>query len=75
MEKLYSRREAAAMLGISLSSLDNARSSGAIAFVQYVPNGSVYFTEEAMEEYIAKCTHKAIPAEQRETYRRRWANK
>jgi hypothetical protein len=75
MEKLYTRREAASMLGISLTSLDTARSAGAISFIQYVPNGSVFFTEEAMQEYIAKSTHKAIPEERRVTYRKPWATK
>ena len=40
MEKLYSRKEAASMLGISLNALDLARAAGAITFVQYVPNGN-----------------------------------
>lgn len=75
MEKLYTRREAASLLGISLTSLDTARSSGAIAFIQYVPNGSVFFTEEALLEFVARCTHKAAPSEQRETYRKPWSNK
>lgn len=75
MEKLYTRKEAAAMLGIGLTTLDAARSSGAIAFVQYVPNGSVFFTEEALLEYLAKCTRKSVPTEQRATYRKPWASK
>lgn len=75
MEKLFTRKEAAALLGISITTLDVARNSGSIAFVQYVPNGCVYFTEEAIQEYIAKCTHRAIPAVERETYRRPWKNK
>lgn len=54
MEKLYTRREAASMLGISLTSLDTARNTGAIAFIQYVPNGSVFFTEEALQEYMLR---------------------
>lgn len=70
MEKLYTRREAASMLGISLTSLDTARSSGAITFVQYVPNGSVFFTEEALLEYIAKHTVQAALEERRHTYRK-----
>lgn len=75
MEKLYNRKEAASMLGISLTSLDTARNTGAIAFVQYVPNGSVFFTEEALREYIARSTHKAIPAKQRQTFRKPWGEK
>lgn len=75
MEKLYTRKEAAAMLGIGLTTLDAARSSGAITFVQYVPNGSVFFTEEALREYVARCTRKSASAEQRSTYRKPWVNK
>ena len=75
MEKLYTRREAASMLGISLTSLDTARNTGAIAFIQYVPNGSVFFTEEALQEYIAKHTYQAKPEERRVTYRKPWAHK
>ena len=70
MNKLYSRKEAAAMLGISLASLDIAKNTGAITFVQYVPNGCVFFTEEALLEYIARNTHKAHPVDQRKTYRK-----
>lgn len=63
MEKLVSRKEAAKMLGISIQTLDAARNSGAIAYVQYVENGSVYFTDAAMQEYISKCTHRVKPEE------------
>lgn len=70
MEKLYSRKEAATLLGISLATLDTARTSGAISFVQYVPNGCVFFTSEALQEYVAKCTHRALPVEKRNTYRK-----
>ena len=50
MEKLYNRKEAAAILGISIASLDNARYAGIISYIQYVPNGSVFFTEEAIQD-------------------------
>lgn len=70
MEKLYTRKEAAAILGVSIATLDTARANGAISFVQYVPNGCVYFTNEAMQEYIAKCTHRAVSSEKRNTYRK-----
>lgn len=45
MEKLISRKEAAKILGISVTALDQARSCGHITYVQYVENGCVYFTE------------------------------
>ena len=70
MEKLYTRKEAAVLLGISLATLDTARTNGAISFVQYVPNGCVYFTSEALQEYVAKCTHRAAPIEKQATYRK-----
>lgn len=70
MEKLYTRKEAAVILGMSIATLDIARTTGAISFVQYVPNGCVYFTSEALQEYIAKCTHRALPLEKRETLRK-----
>ncbi len=70
MEKLYTRKEAATILGISIATLDAARTNGTISFVQYVPNGCVYFTNEALQEYVAKCTHRAFPLEKRNTYRK-----
>ena len=39
MEKLITRKEAAKLLGISLATLDEARNSGLISYIQYVPNG------------------------------------
>lgn len=61
MEKLLTRKEAAQILGISLTTLDLARSEGQIAYVQYVDNGCVYFTEAGLQEYIARATHRAKP--------------
>lgn len=58
MEKLLTRKEAAALLGISLATLDSARACGQIAFVQYVENGCVYFTESGLREYISRSTHR-----------------
>lgn len=63
------------MLGISLNALDLARATGTIAFVQYVPNGNVFFTEEALQEYVAKGTHQAVPEQRKATYRKPWGNK
>lgn len=70
MEKLISRKEAAKILGISLATLDSARLSGQISYIQYVPNGSVYFTSANLQEYIAKNTKRARPIETRYTYRK-----
>ena len=36
MEKLITRKEAAKLLGISLATLDEARNSGLISYIQYV---------------------------------------
>ena len=74
MEKLYNRKEAAAILGISIASLDNARYAGIISYIQYVPNGSVFFTEEAIQEFLAKSTHRALSNANRDTYRKRRNN-
>lgn len=71
MEKLISRKETAKILGITVARLDQARNDGLIAFVQYVDNGCVYFTEDAIQEYIARCTHKARPLDTQATYRKR----
>lgn len=69
MEKLITRKEAAKLLGISLTTLDEARNSGLISYVQYVPNGCVYFTNANLQEYIAKCTHRTKPTEHKDTRR------
>ena len=70
MEKLITRKEAAKILGISIATLDAARNKGLIAYVQYVQNGCVYFTDAGLQEYIAKCTHRAKPADKSATYRK-----
>ena len=74
MQNLISRKDAAAILGISVKVLDKARLDGLIAYVQFVENGCVYFTESAIDEYIAKCTHRARSADPTSpTYRKRRA--
>ena len=70
MEKLITRKEAAEILGISIATLDAARNNGLISYVQYVQNGCVYFTATGLQEYIAKCTHRAKPVERSATYRK-----
>lgn len=69
MEKLITRKDAAKMLGISIATLDAARNNGLISYVQYVENGCVYFTETCLQEYLARCTHRAQPVENKLTYR------
>ena len=72
MNKMYSRKEAAAMLGISVSTLDNARNAGDISYVQFAPGGCVFFTDDSLNEYVAHCTHRAIrkPKNSKEMVRR-----
>lgn len=70
MDKLITRKEAASILGISVKTLDAVREAGQITYVQYVENGCVYFTEAGIQEYLAKCTHRAKPVERSTTYRR-----
>ena len=43
--------------------------SGLISYIQYVPNGCVYFTSAYLQEYVAKCTYRAKPVEKKATYR------
>lgn len=69
MEKLITRKEAAKLLGISIATLDEARNNGLVSYIQYVPNGCVYFTNVALQEYVAKSTHRAKPIDKKETYR------
>lgn len=70
MDRLIKRKEAAAILGISVTTLDAARMEGLITYIQYVDNGCVYFTDTALKEYMARCTYRARPKEQSQTYRR-----
>lgn len=73
MERLLSRKEAAELLGISISTLDTAKRTGAISFIQFVDNGKVFFTESGIAEYIYKSTHNSIPKKQnnKDTYRKK----
>jgi hypothetical protein len=70
IKTLITRKEAAEILGISIATLDAARNNGLISYVQYVQNGCVYFTAAGLQEYIAKCTHRAKPVERSVTYRK-----
>lgn len=62
MDKLITRKETASILGISVKTLDAARTDGLISYVQYVENGCVYFKEVGIQEYIAKCIKKPMKA-------------
>ena len=60
MERLLSRKETAKILGIGLTKLDAEREAGRITYIQHKENGSVFFTESGIQEYIARGTHRAI---------------
>ncbi len=66
---LLTRKEAAAMLGMSLPTLDIERSTGRLAYIQRKPGSKVWITEEAIAEYLARATHQARP--EIRAYRRR----
>lgn len=57
MERVLTKKEAAKLLGISPATLDIARKNGLVSYIQYVDNGSVYFTEAGLNEYVAWATH------------------
>lgn len=61
MNGLMTRKEAADRLGVSVITLDSARSSGQLAYIQHKPGGKVWITEEAFTEYLARATHRARP--------------
>ena len=57
MEKVLTKKEAAKLLGISPATLDIARKNGLISYIQSVENGSVFFTEAGLKNYVAWATH------------------
>lgn len=75
MSNLLTRKEAAARLGISVATLDAERTSGQLAYIQRKPNGKVWITEEAINDYLARANHpvRLQIRPQRDTYRRRRA--
>ena len=66
---LLTRKEAAALLGMSLPTLDIERSTGRLAYIQRKQGCKVLITEEAIAEYLARATHQDRP--EIRTYRRR----
>ncbi len=76
MDNLLTRKEAAARLGISESTLDAERASGKIAYIQRAPGAKVWITESAVEDYLKRGMHAALPPRSaRETYRKRRASR
>ena len=57
--KLYSRTEAADMLGIGLTTLDKLRKTGKIGYYQATPGGKVQFTSEQLEAYLKRAERQA----------------
>lgn len=47
----YTRKETAAILGVSLTTLDNMRKSGRIGFYQSMPGGKLLFSKKHIEQY------------------------
>lgn len=73
MANLLTRKDAAARLGISVVTLDEARRCGHIAFIQRKEGGKVFFSEDAIAEYLARYTHPVNIKHKScgETYRRK----
>ncbi len=64
---LLTRKEAAARLGISVTTLDAERADGYLAYIQRKPGSKVWITEAVIEEYLARATR---PARQTARHRR-----
>ncbi len=75
MEKLYTRQEAADILGIGVSKIDEERRGRRLAYIQSRPGGKVWISEKAIEEYLSRATHPALPEVRNVnyTYRKRRA--
>lgn len=72
METLLTREEAAKRLGIAVSTLDNERMRGNLAYIQHRPNGKVWITEDAIRRYLERGTHQEKPLRLNvQTYRKR----
>ncbi len=50
--RLYSRKEAAELLGVGLTTLDALRDSGRIGFYQRRPGCKVQFTQAHIDRYL-----------------------
>ena len=67
--KLLTRQEAAERLGVSTVTLDAERASGRLAYIQRRPCCKVWISEEAVEEYLVRQTHRARPERIRKAVR------
>ena len=52
--KLYSRKEAAQMLGVGLTTLDKLRNTGRLGYYQAVPGGKVQFTQQQLDTFLSR---------------------
>ena len=52
--RLYSRKEAAELLGVGLTTLDALRESGRIGFYQRRPGCKVQFTQTHIDQYLQR---------------------
>ena len=57
--KLYSRIEAAALLGIGLTTLDKLRKEGKLSYYQATPGGKVQFTRSHLDAYLEQAERRA----------------
>ena len=64
--ELFNRRETAAILGVSLTTLDKMRENKKIGYYQSCPGGKVQFTRKHIEQYWER-----IESEPREKYARK----
>jgi len=74
MSKLLTRQQAAERLGVSVATIDLERVAGRLAYIQRKPNGRVWISEGAIEEYLERGLHEAKPEIRIvDTYRKRRA--
>lgn len=74
MDELLTRQQAAEALGISVSTLDVERMAGRLAYIQRKRNGRVWISQKAIQDYLSRGVHKALPQlPVRDTYRKQRA--
>lgn len=61
MNGLITRQQLAEQIPCALSVIDEARASGRLAYIQLRPGGKVFFRQEHIDAWLARCTHPARP--------------
>lgn len=61
MTDLITRQELAEQIPCALSVIDEARAGGKLAYIQLRPGGKVFFRQEHIDAWLARCTHPARP--------------